>query len=150
MLTMRNLHLLDAYRITDPHALKLYGGWAGDHECGAFRVPSCIDKQPVMIVASVGEGWDHVSVSRRTRTPNWTEMEQIAALFFKDDETAMQLHVPSSDHVNNHEYCLHWWRPLNAEIPRPPAILVGVKEAGTLTTPEESMALHNEVLRNYR
>jgi hypothetical protein len=25
-----------------------------------------------------------------------------------------------------HRYCLHWWRPTDVEIPRPPAIMVGV------------------------
>jgi hypothetical protein len=140
---VRNLHLLDLFRITDKASLAIYNGWAGDHECGAFLVPSRIDGQTIMVVASVGEGWDHVSVSRRNRCPNWQEMEQIATMFFKDDEAAMQLHVPAGDHVNNHAYCLHWWRPLAAPIPRPPAILVGIKEAGDLTnSPEKATAVH--------
>lgn len=77
------------------------------------------------VIASDGEGWDHVSVSTRTRCPTYDEMEFIRGLFFRDDETVMQLHVPRSDHVNCHPYCLHLWRPQDAEIPRPPAIFVG-------------------------
>lgn len=100
-------------------------GWEGDETCGAFLIPSCIDRQPLKVIASSGEGWDHVSVSRQNRCPNWQEMEQIAALFFKDDECAFQLHVPRNDHINMHPFCLHWWRPLDQEIPRPPAIMVG-------------------------
>jgi hypothetical protein len=46
-------------------------------------------------------------------------------LFFREDETAMQLHVPATDHINCHPHCLHLWRPTEVEIPRPPAIMVG-------------------------
>jgi hypothetical protein len=125
---MRNLNLLDIYRDTGPNILAMWG-WAGDDTVGCFAVPSPIDGGELRVIATTGEGWDHVSVSRRNRCPNWTEMEHIKRLFFKEDETAMQLHVPPSDHVNCHPYCLHMWRPLNAEIPRPPSILVGPSEA---------------------
>jgi hypothetical protein len=123
---MRNLYLLDAYRVTDPRTLAHWGGWAGDDTCGMFVVRSPIDGGDLKVVASAGEGWDHVSVSRPNRCPNWPEMEHVKRLFFRDDETAMQLHVPPSDHVNMHRYCLHLWRPLDCGIPRPPSILVGV------------------------
>lgn len=121
---MRNLYLLDAFRIRDSRALDHYG-WSGDETCGMFDVPSPVDKQPMRVIASAGDGWDHVSVSRQTRCPNWQEMEHVKRLFFRDDETAMQLHVPPSDHINNHPFCLHLWRPQNVEIPRPPSFMVG-------------------------
>lgn len=124
---MRNLHLLDAYRDRGPDVMRLWG-WAGDETCGAFYVPSPIDKAPLKIIASSGEGWDHVSVSRQNRCPNWPEMDHVKRLFFRDDETAMQLHVPPSDHINLHPHCLHLWRPQSQEIPRPPSILVGPSE----------------------
>lgn len=76
------------------------------------------------VIASWEGGWDHVSVSRRDRTPTWGEMETIKRLFFADDETAMQLHVPVSDHINNHPYCLHLWRPHGETIPMPPKWMV--------------------------
>lgn len=129
---MRNLYLLDRFRRTDRHVMENWG-WIGDDKAGMFMVPSPVDQKPIAVVASSGEGWDHVSVSRATRCPNWPEMEFIARLFFEDDETAMQLHVPASDHVNNHPFCLHWWRPLDVEIPRPPSIMVGIKDRGELT-----------------
>jgi hypothetical protein len=94
-----------------------------------FHLPSPIDKAPLRVVASSGEGWDHVSVSRQNRCPNWPEMEFIKRAFFKDDETAMQLHVPPSDHISIHPFCLHLWRPHGVEIPRPPSIMVGPSEA---------------------
>lgn len=128
---MRNLHLLDHYRRTDRAVLAHFGG-IGDETCGAFYVPSPIDGAQMMVIASSGEGWDHVSVSRTNRCPNWPEMEHVKRLFFKEDETAMQLHVPPSDHLSYHAYCLHIWRPLDAAIPRPPALMVApVQEAAS-------------------
>jgi hypothetical protein len=99
-------------------------GWEGDETCGAFNVPSPIDRQPLVIVASSDGGWDHVSVSRRNRCPNWQEMEHVARLFFRDDETAVQFHVPASDHINVHPNCLHWWRPTEQTQPLPPKLFV--------------------------
>lgn len=121
---MRNLRLLDVYRRTDADVIA-HWGWVGDESCGAFQVPSPIDGQPLLVIAAAGDGWDHVSVSRKNRCPNWPEMEHIKRLFFREDEAAMQLHVPPSDHISYHDYCLHLWRPQNAEIPRPPAMMVG-------------------------
>jgi hypothetical protein len=121
---MRDLHLLDAYRNTDPVVAKLYGGF-GDAGTGVFGVPSEVDGLPLQIIASDLLGWDHVSVSRIDRCPTWAEMEQVKRLFFRDDETAMQLHVPTDQHINVHRFCLHLWRPQDRDIPRPPAVMVG-------------------------
>ncbi len=68
--------------------------------------------------------WEHVSVSLPNRCPNWPEMCFIKDLFFAPDEVVMQLHPAKSEYVNNHNYCLHLWRPINAEIPLPPVIAV--------------------------
>lgn len=76
------------------------------------------------IVAARGEGWDHVSVSLEHRAPNWEEMEMVKRAFFKDDECAMQLHVPPTDHINCHPNVLHLWRPHWKHIPRPPSWMV--------------------------
>jgi hypothetical protein len=121
---MRDLRLLDAFRIQSPIHAAIE---PGPHESeGAFLIPSKVDGQQLVVIASTGLGWDHVSVSRRNRCPNWAEMEQVKRLFFRDDETAMQLHVPPSDHVNLAPTCLHLWRPNDGrEIPRPPRELVG-------------------------
>jgi hypothetical protein len=125
---MRDLRLLDAIRETGPEVYA-HWGWAGDDTCGMFWLKSPIDQAPMKVIASSGEGWDHVSVSRRNRCPNWPEMEAVKHAFFRDDETAMQLHVPPTDHINCHPYCLHLWRPHDVEIPRPPSIMVGPPEA---------------------
>lgn len=127
---MRNLNELNRYRRTDRAVMELWG-WIGDEGNGAFRVPSPIDKRFMTVIASNGQGWDHVSVSRETRCPNWIEMDHVKRLFFNEDETAVQFHVPSTDHVNLHRFCLHLWRCQDTEFPRPPGILVGVGDRPT-------------------
>lgn len=72
-----------------------------------------------------GKPWEHVSVSVEGRCPTWGEMDDIKRIFWRDDETVMQLHVPRDEHVNLHPTCLHLWRPTGVEIPRPPTITVG-------------------------
>lgn len=118
---MRLLTLLDAFRQRDWER-KLYGV-EGDATAGVFFVPGPKDRR-LRVIASSGEGWDHVSVSLPDRCPSWAEMEHVKRLFFKDDETAMQLHVPPSEHINCHPNCLHLWRPQEQAIPRPPSIMV--------------------------
>ena len=121
---MKNLNELDVYRDVSQNTINLFGN-IGNHENGLFWVPSCMDTVLLKIIASSDMGWDHVSISRNKRCPNWPEIEQVKHLFFKDNETAMQLHVPKSEHINIHPYCLHIWRPLDTDIPKPPSILVG-------------------------
>jgi hypothetical protein len=99
----------------------------GDETCGAFVIPSNVNGAPLRIIAAAASGWDHVSVSLANRCPIWAEMEFVKRLFFKDHETAMQLHVPPSDHLSHHPYCLHLWRPHRGTIPRPPSIMVAPK-----------------------
>lgn len=121
---MRDLRTLEIYRDTSPAVVDYYGN-IGDETCGVFSVPSTIDGAQLKIIASSGEGWDHVSVSRRNRCPNWDEMEQVKRLFFREHEAAMQLHLPPADHISVHPHCLHIWRPHDAEIPLPPKCMVG-------------------------
>ena len=121
---MRDLHELDRWRITDPTALTHTGGWAGDDACGGFVIPSPIDGQRMVVMASNGDGWDHVSVSRKNRVPNWAEMSHVYRLFFTPDEAAMQLHVPADQHINIHPFVLHLWRPHTTDIPLPPRLFV--------------------------
>jgi len=92
---------------------------------GSFLIPSPVDAAPMCVIASFGLGWDHVSVSRRNRCPNWPEMEHVKRLFFRPGEVAMQLHVPAEQHINLHPNTLHIWRPNDGrEIPLPPPFMV--------------------------
>lgn len=123
---MRNLDELDRYRVPIPDQMCLLWdvGPQGDSKCGAFMVESPLGRACLRIYATSDTGWDHVSVSLFNRCPRWQEMQYVKLLFFKEDETAMQLHVPMEDHINVHPYVLHLWRPVNAKIPLPPKALV--------------------------
>lgn len=78
----------------------------------------------MVIVFSNGMDWEHVSVSVRDRCPTWEEMEEVKRRFWQPYDTVMQLHVPPAEHKNCHPFCLHLWRPLKAQIPRPLALMV--------------------------
>lgn len=54
--------------------------------------------------------------------------QNIKGIFWDDEDAVMQLHSPKSNWVNNHEFCLHLWRPIGKEIPMPDSLLVGYKE----------------------
>lgn len=120
---MRPLSLLEVHRRRDLE--RAHYGCEGDDTCGLFIIRDIKLKNALKVIASSGEGWDHVSVSLPHRCPTWDEMEHVKRLFFRDDETAMQLHVPPTDHINVHPFCLHLWRPQGVEIPRPPGWMVG-------------------------
>ena len=72
-----------------------------------------------------GEPWEHVSVSLDARCPTWEEMDFVKRVFWHHSETVVQLHVPRSDHINHHPFCLHLWKPLGVAIPLPPPKTVG-------------------------
>lgn len=90
---------------------------------GLFWIP--VKSHLLMVIASDGLGWDHVSVSLRNRNPNWEEMCSIKDLFFDKEETVIQFHT---EYVNNHRYCLHMWRKQDQEHELPPSILTGFKD----------------------
>lgn len=99
----------------------LQAGADEDHP-GAWGVAAHIGD--MMLIVSVGAGWDHCSVSLPYRVPSYEEMKWIKRLCFRDDEWAMELHAPPSKHINRHPYVLHLWRPHDVPIPTPPEIMV--------------------------
>ena len=80
------------------------------------------------IIASDGEGWEHVSVSIDRRCPNWDEMCFVKDLFWRDDECVVQFHPPRAEYVNYHPNCLHLWKPVGRDVQTPASILVGPKK----------------------
>ncbi|HIT11388.1 MAG TPA: hypothetical protein IAB58_01220 [Candidatus Pelethosoma merdigallinarum] len=82
-------------------------------------------------ILSWGAGWEHCSVSitdRYKRCPSWEQMCFIKDSFWNDDECCVEYHPAKKDYVNNHEYCLHIWKPIDQEIPTPPSLMVGLKK----------------------
>jgi len=94
---------------------------------GVYQIP--FESYTLTVVASDGFGWEHVSVSLKNRTPNWKEMCFIKDLFWNEEEMVVQFHPPRSEYVNNHENCLHLWRPKDNHIKLPDSRLVGVKQS---------------------
>ncbi len=90
---------------------------------GCYRIPLKNQKGKtvwVLVMVGIGHGWDHVSASLQHRCPTWFEIDFIKRMFFEPEEVVMQIHHMESKHINNHQYCLHLWRPQNEKIPLPP------------------------------
>ena len=132
-------HVPDKYRIRNG----VYRSDASNGNNGAFFVPNRAARQhalstrehssvPLKVIASDGEGWEHVSVSLPTRCPTWAEMAFIKSVFWDADDCVVQFHPPESEYVNNHPFCLHLWRPIGRQIPTPPSLLVGYKDVGVI------------------
>lgn len=113
---------------------------------GEFSLKLKVQQPPMHVILSDGFGWDHVSASYKNRCPTWEEMSMLKDLFFDEEEAVMQIHVPKSHHVNNHPYCLHLWRPQEIDIPLPPDIMVGVRDAGILN-PRTARQINRAVKR---
>ena len=79
------------------------------------------------IIGSIGEGWEHVSVSIEHRIPNWEEMCFVKDLFWEEEETVAQYHPRRSAYVNCHPHCLHLWKPMGMEYDLPGEHLIGPK-----------------------
>lgn len=106
--------------------------------CGMFIIPPSPAARrplPLTVMASDATGWDelgypppaweHVSVSTPVRCPTWEEMCFVKGIFWDQEDAVIQLHPPRSEWINDHPYCLHLWRPIGIELPRPPSLAVG-------------------------
>ncbi|WP_034757714.1 DUF7694 domain-containing protein [Rossellomorea vietnamensis] len=115
---MKNLNHLNEFRVS-------FMGDLGDDFNGAFILK--IKGETYQVIASNGGGWEHVSISHKRKIPSWKTMCELKDLFFEEDEAVMQLHPAKSKHINNHNNCLHLWRPVIETIPLPPTEMVGIK-----------------------
>jgi len=109
-----------------PEQYRVKNGLMGSDESygnnGAFKI------NKATVIASDGEGWQHVSVSLPNKIPSWDLMCKIKILFWGEDEYVIQIHPPKSEYVNNMKFCLHLWKPINDVLPVPDSILVGLKK----------------------
>src|SRR5262249_15745905 len=124
-------HVPNQYRVRS-------GPYASDYtdgNNGAFFLPAKFSNRYIVILASDGMGWEHVSVSiqigntkvRKSRTPNWDEMAFVKDLLWDEQDVVVQFHPAKSEYINMHENVLHLWRPIGVQLPFPPSILVGLK-----------------------
>jgi hypothetical protein len=94
---------------------------------GAFRLT--LEGAKLLIIASNGGGWEHVSVTRRDRqsVPTWRMMCLIKNIFWDPEDCVIQYHPPASKYINRHPGCLHLWRMIGYEFPLPPEWMIGTK-----------------------
>jgi hypothetical protein len=101
---------------------------------GIFIVP--INNGTIWAQCTVSDqsGWEHLSVTlcdknhkQIKRCPTWLKMCDLKNIFWDEEDCVIQLHPPKSDWVNCHEFCLHLWRPVGVELPRPPYYMIGIK-----------------------
>ena len=111
-----------------------------DGNNGAFIIPSKNDPNQKMVIivsdasdwhfsyADEETKWEHVSASLPNRCPYWQEMCMIKDMFWDKDETVIQFHPAEKDYVNCYPHCLHLWKPIGIELPKPPMSTVGPKD----------------------
>lgn len=93
---------------------------------GAFQVP--LHGRYLKVIACDGfpdSEWEHVSVSLPNRCPTWEELCSIKDLFWEPEDVVIQFHPKESEYVHTHPFCLHLWRWIPGELPRPHYALVG-------------------------
>lgn len=121
-----------------PNQYRIRSGKVGSDDsignAGAFWLPPVkpLSKMAILVIASDGDGWEHVSVSFPARCPNWDEMCAVKAIFWDESDCVVQFHPPKAEHINNHSFCLHLWRPIGRDIETPPSYMVGYASLGTL------------------
>ena len=121
-----SFHVPERYRLGKKQMIKgsPYASDSSYGNNGAFAIPR--NFKLLGVIASDGGGWEHVSVSTgRDNCPTWEDMCFIKGMFWDPEDCVIQLHPPKSEYVNVHNYCLHLWRPVGQEIPRPPRWMVG-------------------------
>ena len=93
-----------------------------------FLIPGPCGRDLIVMAADgsdpIAAGWEHVSVSLQTRTPNWPEMCFVKKLFWAPEDCVVQFHPPQADYISVHNYCLHLWRPTRGEFLMPPKELI--------------------------
>ena len=92
-----------------------------------------VNRIDMSFVASWGGGWDHISVApiKRHIVPDWNTMCKVKQIFFKPDETAIEIHPSEDQYVNNLSNCLHMWRANDREMVLPPSCFVGIRKGQT-------------------
>lgn len=112
---MKNLNYLNKNRVE-------FIGMMGDEYNGFFIIN--IKGEEYKVMASNGNGWDHVSVSHKYKIPSWKVMCIVKDMFFEEDETVIQFHPKKSEYVNIHPNCLHLWRKHGKEHELPPKYMI--------------------------
>lgn len=121
---------LDGYRKTHPtmgpsQPGSLYGFFRTKRHDVTLAIISSGERHD----GPLGE-WEHVSVSlyHRSGLPTWEHMAFVKDLFWRPDETVMQLHPSDEAYVNVAEV-LHLWKP-PYDLVLPPTITLAHETTG--------------------
>lgn len=157
-------HVPNDKRLTKKLAMKMgipnHGAITDDKagNNGAFVfMPTDANRRVLWVIASSGEGWEHVSVHAQSRRnmmdtiPTWDEMCYAKETFWDPEDVVMQLHPRESQYVRTHPHVLHLWRPSEESgltIPEPHYAMVGTLSGQTLE--EANRAYEEEVQKPWQ
>lgn len=128
---MRNIEEI----IKDPHLRNIKMGKDG------FMSDIHIGGWDGSLIFSYQGGWEHCSVSPYMKRiiPDWETMCKLKDIFWKDDESVIQIHPPKDEYVNNKSNCLHLWRCYFKEMVLPPSCFVGLRKGQTMAELEKEV-----------
>ena len=109
------------------------------------EVRSIKQSDKALVNATIINGWEHLGVSFKNKIPSWECMQEMKTIFFKDDEECFQIHPKADNYVNNNEYTLHIWRPVEGMKQIPPSILVGFRPNHIQEDMEAAKKLHEDI-----
>lgn len=109
------------------------------------EVRSYKQSDKALVSATIIAGWEHLGVSFKNKIPSWECMQEMKELFFKDDEECFQMHPKADNYVNNNEYTLHIWRPIEGMKQVPPSILVGFRPNHIEEDMQAAKKLHEDI-----
>lgn len=109
------------------------------------EVRSIKQSDKALVSATIIQGWEHLGVSFKNKIPSWECMQEMKEMFFNDDEECFQLHPKADNYVNNNEYTLHIWRPVEGMKQIPPSILVGFRPNHIEEDMEAAKKLHEDI-----
>ena len=109
------------------------------------EVRSYKQSDKALVSATIISGWEHLGVSFKNKIPSWECMQEMKELFFTDDEECFQIHPKADNYVNNNEYTLHIWRPIEGMKQIPPSILVGFRPNHIEEDMQAAKKLHEDI-----
>ena len=109
------------------------------------EVRSIKQSDKALVNATIIQGWEHLGVSFKNKIPSWECMQEMKEMFFNDDEECFQMHPKADNYVNNNEYTLHIWRPVEGMKQIPPSILVGFRPSHIEEDMEAAKKLHEDI-----
>ena len=132
--------------LQDQRVLKVYKNVTNEKVSKLkIEVRSIKQSDKALVMLTKVAGWEHLSVSFKNKIPSWECMQEMKELCFYDTEECFQLHPKADDYINNSEYTLHIWRPVEGMKQIPPSILVGFRSNHLEEDKEAAMKLHEEI-----